>query len=241
MTAHSTANANATARPVQRALFEISLVLLPKLFSKPLKSLDFIQNAGLENFVGQAMVVTSVLIATVLLYRRGLRWSHLGLKMPKSVGSLLVWTLVTLVGAIILPNLVLMVLSQYMVVPESDYSALAGIEGNFPLLLLWLTLAWTTVAFGEEMVSRGFLLNRFADLFGGGRLALVIGVIAQAVIFGLAHMYQGPSGVIATGMIGLFNGVIYLASGRSLAPLIIAHGLLDTLGLLSLYYGAGLT
>ena len=35
-------------RPVQRALFEIFLVLLPKLAAKPLKGLEFIQESGLR-------------------------------------------------------------------------------------------------------------------------------------------------------------------------------------------------
>ena len=43
---------------------------------------------------------------------------------------------------------------------------------------------WIAAAIGEELFFRGLLLPKFAALFGGGRLALALAVLAQAVWFG---------------------------------------------------------
>jgi membrane protease YdiL (CAAX protease family) len=55
-------------------------------------------------------------------------------------------------------------------------------------------------------------------------------------VFGLAHAYQGATGILVTGVLGLVFGLLYLRS-KSLWPLVIAHGLIDTLSLVALYAG----
>ncbi|WP_174754922.1 CPBP family glutamic-type intramembrane protease [Arenimonas daejeonensis] len=44
------------------------------------------------------------------------------------------------------------------------------------------------------------------------------------------------TGIVVTGCIGLVFGLLYLRL-RSLWPLVIAHGLVDTIGLVALYAG----
>ena len=76
-----------------------------------------------------------------------------------------------------------------------------------PLMLgLWIVLvAWLAAGFGEELLWRGFLLDRLMRLPGiSGRIWLAI--VIQAVLFGLPHLYQGWGGVIVTGSIGLLLG-----------------------------------
>jgi membrane protease YdiL (CAAX protease family) len=48
--------------------------------------------------------------------------------------------------------------------------------------------------------------------------------------FGLAHLYQGWVGVVATGFVGAVFTALYLWSG-SLAVPIVLHVILDLLGL----------
>ena len=67
--------------------------------------------------------------------------------------------------------------------------------------------------------------------------ALVLAVVAQAVLFGLAHYRQGPTGILLTATIGLVFGAVY-ARTRSLWPLIVAHIAMDTVSLVGLYAGA---
>jgi membrane protease YdiL (CAAX protease family) len=47
----------------------------------------------------------------------------------------------------------------------------APLVGNARFLLLSLVVSWTLAAFGEELVYRGYLMNRAAELAGKGRLA----------------------------------------------------------------------
>jgi hypothetical protein len=88
---------------------------------------------------------------------------------------------------------------------------------------------WIGAAIGEELILRGFLLSKFTTLFGGGRLALVLAVLAQAIWFGAGHVSQGVSGMIMAGAIGAVLGAFFLTRARgALVPLIIAHGLINT-------------
>jgi membrane protease YdiL (CAAX protease family) len=88
---------------------------------------------------------------------------------------------------------------------------------------------WIGAAIGEELFFRGILLSRFETLFGGGRSALVLAVLAQAIWFGAGHISQGASGMIMTGAIGAVVGTYFVTRGRrALIPLMIGHGFIDT-------------
>ncbi len=54
-----------------------------------------------------------------------------------------------------------------------DLSDFKNLVGNFKLLLILVAASWIVAALGEELVWRGYMLNRIADLFGrslvGGR------------------------------------------------------------------------
>lgn len=120
--------------------------------------------------------------------------------------------------------------------PPMQSGRLGAVAGNLPMLLGLLAVAWSTAAFGEELLFRGFLLGRLRALLGGGLGAGVAATLVQALLFGLAHAYQGPTGILVTGLIALVFGLLYLRL-RTLWPLVIAHGLIDTVGLLALYAG----
>jgi len=55
--------------------------------------------------------------------------------------------------------------------------------------------------------------------------------------FGLAHAYQGITGIIDEGLMGFLLGVIYMRTGRNLAVPIIAHGVSDTIDFILIYLG----
>lgn len=94
--------------------------------------------------------------------------------------------------------------------------------------LLWLGLS-LTAAIGEETLFRGYVMTRLRRLFGGWTPAVIISALA----FGLAHLYQGWSGVLLTGLYGLIFSLVYLKR-QSLWPCIVAHFLQDALALLPL-------
>jgi hypothetical protein len=115
-----------------------------------------------------------------------------------------------------------------------DFRALAG---NLKLTLIFIALAWILAAFGEEMVYRGYLMNRVADLLNRTRRAWIVSLIAVHLAFGLAHAYQGWTGIIDEGLMGLLLGLIYLRTGRNLAVPIVAHGIQDSIDFVLIFLG----
>ena len=47
-------------------------------------------------------------------------------------------------------------------------------------------MVWFGAALGEELLMRGFVLNRLADLFGHGTLDWALAKVVHAIIFGSA-------------------------------------------------------
>lgn len=121
--------------------------------------------------------------------------------------------------------------------PAKDLSRLGDLHGNPEQLALLLAIAWTSAAVGEEILFRGYLIPRLQQLFGSGRVALVIAVLGQAFLFALAHASQGPAGALQAGVVALTFGVAFVFTNRSLWSLILAHGLIDTVSLIALYAG----
>jgi len=89
-------------------------------------------------------------------------------------------------------------------------------------------LAWTLVAalvgFSEEVVYRGYLQRQLSALSGW----LPFGVVAQALLFGIAHGEQGSWAVARFAGYGL--GLGWLAAARkSLLPCVLGHVAVDML------------
>lgn len=122
--------------------------------------------------------------------------------------------------------------------PRPDYSLLADwLESDSTALLLALVWVWTTVAFGEEILARGFLIDRLETLFRGLQGAVWLAVGVAAILFGLAHRDQGPGGMVLTGMIGLLLGWLYVHQQRNLWTNVLVHGLVDTVAVVLLFFG----
>ena len=85
----------------------------------------------------------------------------------------------------------------------------------------WFAVA-LTAGLCEEFLYRGWLLN----LTGSALKSVWLGLLISSLFFGLGHLYQGPGGMIKSGLVGLVLGLIYIASG-SLLPGQILHTLID--------------
>jgi membrane protease YdiL (CAAX protease family) len=72
----------------------------------------------------------------------------------------------------------------------------------------------------REEIQRAFVLHRFDVWLGGGTVGLVVGSIA----FGAGHLVQGYDAAIATGLLGLFWGFVYLRRRSVIAPMISHSG-----------------
>lgn len=78
-----------------------------------------------------------------------------------------------------------------------------------------------TAGICEEVLYRGFLIWYLSHVFG-----LIPSVIVAAAIFGLGHAYQGPRGVLTTGLVGAFFGAVYAIAGSLFVPMLM-HALMD--------------
>jgi membrane protease YdiL (CAAX protease family) len=87
----------------------------------------------------------------------------------------------------------------------------------------WVFLS-LTAGTCEEVLLRGFLIRFLHE--GGLGMSLAVALVVSAMIFGLAHVYQGFKGVAGTALGGLVFGLIFLLSG-SLIPGIVLHVLVD--------------
>lgn len=76
----------------------------------------------------------------------------------------------------------------------------------------------------EEVLFRGFGLAYLRWLWPDASRVTLIVVTAAA--FGLVHLYQGPRGVVLTGLVGAYLAWLVLSTG-SLFPAIVIHALLD--------------
>jgi len=173
----------------------------------------------------------AIVIATAVLKQQGSGWKELGLARPKSwpktilmaLGAMLVMIALFIVIQIILMNIPGLALQPS---DQSDYNPLTG---NLPMFLVLVTAAWTSVAFGEEMLFRAFLTVSLAGALGDFKARWALALAGSSLLFGLAHYDWGPAGVIDTAIMGFVLGLIYLRSGRNLWITIIAHALLNTL------------
>ena len=114
------------------------------------------------------------------------------------------------------------------------------LTGNLPLYLTMLAMSWIGAAFGEEVIYRGFIQTRLALAAGNNSVGWWLGIFVQAGIFAILHLYQGWTGVIEIFVFGVAVGWLYWKSGRSLVPLILAHGIIDTMAMTDFYLDAGL-
>jgi len=193
----------------------------------------------LSGMVIQLGYALSLLSATAILKSRGTHWVEIGLARPKSWPRALLVSLAAILETIILINLVsaAAIYLSGSQLSEPDISRFNPMTGNLSFLLLGVTFALTTNAFGEELLFRAFLTGRLADVLHNTRAGWILAAISSSIIFGLAHYGEGITGMFTNGSFGLLFAFIYLRNRRNLWSLIIAHGILNTLRYLLIYLG----
>lgn len=88
----------------------------------------------------------------------------------------------------------------------------------------WFAAVAVSAGLWEEVVFRGFLMGSLRWLLP--HPADPVLVIGSALVFGWAHLYQGPRGVVLTGLAGLLLGALALWSGGLVVPMVV-HALID--------------
>jgi len=164
-------------------------------------------------------------------------WNALGLRWPVSWRRTVLIALGAGVLRILIGALVIEPVTAHFWPPAVAPSGMNEIAGQWVGALKWFLLVWTFAAFGEEIGYRGYLLNRAADAGGRSKAAYWVGVVLVSVLFGYGHYYKGPAGVVDSGMAGLVLGAAYVLSGRDLWVCVLAHGFIDTIGLIAVFFG----
>lgn len=141
---------------------------------------------------------------------------------------------------LVLSGVVLPWLSRVAGAP--DLSAFAAIFGRPELLVAMLAIALVNGAFAEEIVFRGFLQRRLETHLKRNGSAAGAALIVSSLLFGLAHAYQGVTGVVGTAIAGAAFGLATLVDRRTIWAAVIAHGLYDWSSFVLLYLrGAPMT
>jgi membrane protease YdiL (CAAX protease family) len=224
----------ATARGPSRFRYLIDIIALV--------AVTFLLDAVIERFVQLPVNMRTgfvfdaigklflIAVGWGLIRLRGERLADIGLKKPAS------WFRTFLIGIVYAAVVFTAIYFSEKAGFHRDLSRFSAVHGNLGLMIYGIGYAFIGAGFYEEFVFRGFLMQGLAMCFGASRGAWVAACVIQAALFGAAHAYQNPLGMVITGSLGLLMGVIVLASGRNLWPVIIGHGLYDASRFVLFYF-----
>jgi membrane protease YdiL (CAAX protease family) len=107
--------------------------------------------------------------------------------------------------------------------PQPDLTRYDFVRGNLIGAISMALVLTIAAALPEEVLYRGFLIERFSCLIGGGRRSVVLAVLMQAIVFGSVHFQWGVGGVVFASIMGVVWGLAFLLCGRNLWIVILAH------------------
>ena len=169
------------------------------------------------------------LLAIYLLWRSGFGPNQIGLGRlrwrPDVLGGL---GLAALIG---LPGLALYVAARWLgLSAHVEPAELYDTWWRMPVLII------TAFANGwaEEVIVVAFLMTRLRQL----RVNPVAVLLASSLLRGAYHLYQGFSAGLGNVVMGLVFAYVWRRTGR-LWPLIIAHGIIDTVAYVGYALAAG--
>lgn len=176
--------------------------------------------------------------AMIWAIRSGRGLSSLGFKRPGRI-----W-LAVLQGVVIAPIMMVIVsplalwLQSMGMTPSMSFNPIDGPSIHIAFAIAMVTM-WVNAAFGEEVLFRGLLMNNVQRALGDGWLGGVAAALIIAVPFGLLHYFgQGWYGAIVSGAVGFLMGLFFLMTKRNILPVVIAHGVFNSIGFIALYVTA---
>jgi membrane protease YdiL (CAAX protease family) len=166
--------------------------------------------ASSTQMIGVFLFMIGLEWAWVLSIYRGMKdyagsiWDFVGRKtfVPKQLGADVVFAALALVLIYACGKEVHSVFDPVLVSPESN-PILPSLPQGFVAITLWLCLSMSA-GICEEIVFRGYLQRQLTAITGNAGIA----ILAQAVIFGVGHAYEGVGAVIAIIVHGLILGLL---------------------------------
>ena len=230
----------------RKALQCVELIVL---FAVPLTFLLFAMPKVGDNPVARQGVVWVANVAMLMIVYLGLRlrgqtWAHFGLAFGKprraTVVRTLLLSLVVFAAASAAFVLGAIVMANITGIPErADLSGYNYLYHNLSLLIVTLIGVYIVSSFGEEVIYRAFLITRIEEMGSGGKGVQRLAVLISAAVFGLIHFDWGPMGMGQTAFMGLALAIAYLKVKRNLWINILAHGYMDTILIVQLFFVQG--
>lgn len=218
-------------------MLAIAIGVLPSYVLPVMAQLQSDQPLSVKDVSLYSMAFGGIMIVVILLllrYLYGERIRDLNLREGKWWKDILVGiglSALTLASLILLSN---PINSMFPSEPQSGMGDFFSEMVENPWLFAMITGPMLIIGAGVfEELTRVFLLTRLWNISSKKEWKWMT-VILSAVLFGLGHMYQGPAGVIMTGISGLIMASYYLLFGR-VASMMVAHYLHDALQFAMIY------
>ncbi|WP_452598978.1 CPBP family intramembrane glutamic endopeptidase [Pontimicrobium sp. MEBiC01747] len=180
---------------------------------------------------------TTLLVATLMMKRRGLTWKALGLVKPKSIKKTLISSVVifiTIIATLLIFNLIQ---DSFAITKESSEAVSCTNtghslrNGDYSYVFSIIIFVWLQSAL-EELLERGFLITWVEGLCINTKFKTIIAIVFQACIWGFRHSYDISERSISVFLIGIIMGIAYVKLDRNLWPVIIAHCAMNTISLI---------
>lgn len=185
---------------------------------------------------GALALIGGFFVVLALMRWRGQHTSDLGLRRPQRRWWFIpLWGFIVLVVNVVAQLTIVPTLGALFNLPPPDLTRYASIHGNFSLFVVTALGAMVTGGFMEEVIYRGFMIDRLKRLLGGGRRGLVAAALLCGVPFGLIHFQWGVGGIFLTTVMGSLLGAMFLATRGNLWPLVAAHATMDFILMLQVY------
>ncbi|UII81063.1 CPBP family intramembrane glutamic endopeptidase [Flagellimonas sp. CMM7] len=159
---------------------------------------------------------------------------ELGFSKPKNLIKIAGLSLFLAMGIVLISYFILLPLIQIITELQLDLGMFKPLKNNPKFLYITLISGWIVGGLFEETIFRGFIISKFINHLPH-KTGAIFGIIFSSVIFGYLHTYQGPTGQILNGIVGLIFGIVFVVNGRNLWLNILTHGFVNTISMLVLY------
>jgi membrane protease YdiL (CAAX protease family) len=208
-----------TGSTVRDGIFvAVLLGTLPLLSMAQVPLLDRTGIQRLAAYKGSITTLTVLGVAALVFGGVGPGFDAMGLSWTLDAQAL--WTTVGLAAGIALLGVTFSMGGEVLGLEESDLlTELIPRTGREKRSFALLSLA---AGVFEEVVYRGYLIAVLAPIFSGPWSA----ALASSLAFSLLHAYQGPVGIVRSGLMGFLFAAAFILYG-SLWPLIAVHVAVD--------------
>jgi len=214
--------------------FTLSQILLP---AATLAIILFMYFGPIRRTIFENIILSLVIIVANYIEYKGKPFAAIGLYRKNfNAKSLLILAPLTAFGLFVFYVAALVPAIEMLTGIPIDISQLNHLKGDLPTTLIWLGVVWTTAAFGEEIIFRGYLMRQFIKFFGASKISIAINILLICGFFGYMHMQQGITGQVVAASTGALLSIIFYKRNYDLWFIIMVHGCFNTLGILSFYF-----